>query len=592
MIIRILSTFFITLRCETKSSKIMLKYPNTSKSSNKKTQRQENLSIQSQEDALNFNVLFKKSDIYIESADFIGNTMHLYAHSKWSDGICPYCGHKSERVHSRYFRTIVDLPVIGKGSVLHFHARKFFCDNNNCIKKTFAEQPGNEVFRYRRRTRRCEVVVTEHGSVCSSINAMHLLENMQIPINNCTILRDIHRINIPDNDGVESIGVDDWAFKKGVDYGSIIINLENSSFFGLLGDREQESFRKWLNSHQKVKVVSRDRSTDYSAAIASTGRNIIEVADRFHLIKNMSDCVTKVISNRYTAYRDAVRFPDSTEEESEPVLQDAEVKPGKNADNPIDIRTTMFSEVKELQEQGFKISAIARKLGIARQTVRKYMKWTSLQPARSKERKDYYLYDDYVAKLYLNEGKSLNFIFKELLRQGAKFSNTPFYNHYQYLIKERKIAKKGKMIKKPKDNRSPLLPIRVISHIVDKDIRGKDLTENEYKLISTLMNLQWFNEIRDAAKSFYEIIKGSNVAKLSSWLKYYQNTEIAKLKTFVIGIRLDIKAVENAIIYPISNGIVEGFVNKLKTIKRMLYGRASLELLKRKMYLTGNSFFN
>jgi len=523
------------------------------------------------------------------------NALHLYAYSKLSYGVCPYCGHKSDRVHSRYFRTMVDLPVIGKATVIHFHARKFFCDNDNCRKRTFAKQPVNEVFRYRRRTRRCEVVVTEHASVCSSTNAMHLLQKMQIPINNCTILRDIHRINVPDNEGVESIGVDDLAFKKGVDYGSIIIDLESSSFFGLLGDREQESFRKWLNCHQEVKVVSRDRSTEYSAAIASTGRNIIEVSDRFHLIKNMSDCVTKVISDRYTAYRDTVRLPESAEEEPERTLQDAEVKPGKDAGNPPDLRTTMFKEVKEvkeLQKKGFKISAIAKKLGIARQTVRKYMKWTSLQPIRSKERKDYYLYDDYVAKLYLEEDKSLNYIFKELQRQGAKFSNTPFYDHYRYLTKERKIVKEGKMIKKPKDNRSPLLPIKAISHIVDKDIRGKDLTENEDKLISTLMSLQWFNEIRDAAKSFYEIIKGSNVAKLSSWLERYQNTGIAKLKTFIIGIRLDIKAVENAIIYPISNGIVEGFVNKLKTIKRMLYGRASLELLKRKMYLTGNSFFN
>ena len=106
------------------------------------------------------------------------------------------------------------------------------------------------------------------------------------------------------------------------------------------------------------------------------------------------------------------------------------------------------------------------------------------------------------------------------------------------------------------------------------------------------MNFQWFNEIRDATKSFYEIIKGTNVAKLSSWLECYQNTGIAKLKTFIIELRLDIKAVENTNIYQVSNGIAEGFVNKLKTIKRMLYGRASLELLKQKLYLTGYSFFN
>lgn len=565
----------------------MLKYPNRSESSNKNARRKKDHPIKSPQDALSFNILFSKSDICIESIDLIDNTLHLYAHSKFSYGVCPYCGHISDRVHSRYFRKMVDLPVLDKGSVIHFYSRKFFCNNNSCIKKTFAEQPGNEVFRYRCRTRRCEVVVTEHGSKCSSISAMNLLQNMQIPINNSTILRDIHRIKVPDNESVKSIGVDDWAFKKGVNYGSIIINLENSRFLGLMGDREQESFRNWLDCHQKVKVISRDRSTEYSAAINSSDRKIIEVADRFHLIKNMSDCITKVISNNYTDYRDTERLTEIAKEKPEQLLQNSEVK-----SNTPDSRSTMFKEVKELQELGFKVSKISKKLGIARQTVKKYMQWTSLQPRRSKERHDYYKYDEYIEKMYLNEGKTLSYIFKKLQEQGAKFSQTPFYDHYRYLINERKSINDRGIVKKPKDNRTPLLPIKVISHIVDKDIRGKTLTEDENNLISTLKNLQWFIEIRNAAKSFYEIIKGSNVDNLHSWLECYKNTGIAKLKTFIIGIKLDIKAVENAIVYPISNGIVEGFVNKLKTIKRLLYGRASLELLNRKMYLTDNYFFN
>lgn len=104
------------------------------------------------------------------------------------------------------------------------------------------------------------------------------------------------------------------------------------------------------------------------------------------------------------------------------------------------------------------------------------------------------------------------------------------------------------------------------------------------------MSFSWFENIYNAAKEFYEIIMGDDSGKLTGWINEYKNTTIKKLETFIKGIILDEKAVKNAIDYTQSNGIVEGLVNKLKTIKRTMYGRAGLELLKRKMVLTNKSF--
>ena len=196
------------------------------------------------------------------------------------------------------------------------------------------------------------------------------------------MLRDIHRMSVPEHREVHEIGVDDWAFRKGVTYGSIIVNLDTGSVIDLLGDRDVESFKGWLDTHALVKVVSRDRSTDYTAAIAATGRNITEVADRFHLNMNMSDCVTKVISSHYDDYRKFVRQEE----------QDSSAK--------TDSRRVMFNEVKELQAAGLSIAQIAQKLDIARQTVRKYMKEDSLPKRASKERHPYFLYDTYVEEEY------------------------------------------------------------------------------------------------------------------------------------------------------------------------------------------------
>jgi len=94
-----------------------------------------------------------------------------------------------------------------------------------CGKKTFAEQPGNEVFRYRRRTRRCEIMVVGHGLLCSSNKAKRLIRTVGIPLSNTTISRDIHRMSINPRDSVKNIGVDDWAFRKGITYGSITSSL-------------------------------------------------------------------------------------------------------------------------------------------------------------------------------------------------------------------------------------------------------------------------------------------------------------------------------------------------------------------------------
>ena len=522
--------------------------------------------------------LYSPSNLWVEHIECCEDhpSYHLFARCNLPYGECPYCGRISHRVHSKYMRTIADLSILGLPVVITFEARKFFCDNPDCRRKTFAEQPGDEVFRYRRRTRRCEMVVTQHGLKTSSESARKLLSAIGVRVSGDTVLRDIHRMSVPEHQEVHEIGVDDWAFRKGVTYGSIIVSLDTGSVIDLLGDRDVESFRGWLDSHAQVKVVSRDRSTDYTAAIAATGRNITEVADRFHLNMNMSDCVIKVIGSHYDDYRKSVR-PEEEQETSAKT----------------DSRQVMFNEVKELQAAGLKIAQIAKKLDIARQTVRKYMKYDSLPKRSSKERHPYFLYDTYVEEEY-RHGKDLKKIFLEIREQGFKGSLTPFYDHYHYLSDGhrgfRSKQKVEEMQKTPNTEREPLLPIRQIAHIVDKGIRKKKMHDKETSLVEKLMSFGWFRDIYSAAAAFYDTIMGNNVSDLALWLESYAKSPIQELRSFAYGIQMDLKAVKNAIALDTSNGITEGFVNKLKEVKRVMYGRASLELLKRKMVFSNLCF--
>lgn len=522
--------------------------------------------------------LYSQSDLLVEHTEHCDDSQsyRLFARCSLPYGKCPYCGGISHRVHSKYVRTIADLSILGLPVIMKFETRKFFCDNTKCERKTFAEQPGDEVFRYRRRTRRCEMVVAQHGLKTSSESARKLLSAIGVRVSGDTVLRDIHRMPVPSRQEVREIGVDDWAFRKGVTYGSIIVSLDTGEVIDLLGGRDVESFRGWLDSHTQVRVVSRDRSTDYSAAIAATGRDIAEVSDRFHLNMNMSDCVKKVISSHYEEYRKSVR------------PEEVQVVP-----TTADSRQVMFNEVKELQAAGLNISQIARKLNVARQTVRKYIKYDSLPKRASKERIPYFLYDTYVEEAY-RHGKDLRTIFLEIKEQGFTGSLTPFYDHYHYLSDgHRGLRSKqdvAEMQKSPDTGREPLLPIRQIAHIVDKSIRKKKMQEEEASVVERLMPLGWFRDIYDAAATFYDTIMGDSVDDLTLWLKTYAQSPLRELRSFAYGIQMDLKAVQNAIAMDTSNGIVEGYVNKLKAVKRTMYGRASLGLLKRKMVFSDLCF--
>ena len=560
----------------------MFKYPNGDKVTTKKSEYG-NLVTTKLPECDGISEIYLSSGLLVQNIEQSGGMLHVYATSSSEEGSCPYCGQKSKKVHSRYVRVIHDLSILGYGAVIHLGVRKFFCQNHECAKTTFAEQPGTEVFRYRRRTCRCEVAVARHGISASSNSASRLLSLLGIPVSSSTVLRDLHRMHPSSYEDVREVGVDDWAWRKGVTYGSIVIDLKEGWPIDLLGDRDTDSFREWMQGHVQVGLVSRDRSTDYSSAIAALDRTVTEVADKFHLVKNIYDRFGKLIAEHYDDYRRAVRKDEEVEEVVQESTGGKTSKPQKT-----DSRDIMFREVKELQSKGFKPTAISKKLGIARQTATKYCKMEILPARNSKLRNQYYRYDKYVEQ-ECAKGRPMCSVFEEIKSQGFSGSLTPFYDHYKYLSDgHRGYRPKGwKPVTEnhPKDNRSELVPIKALTAMVDKAIRQKDMTEEEIDTMRILNTLGWFREMYDATKKFHAVITGSDTVELIRWMKRFWKTSIATLKTFIIGIMKDFKAVRNTIRLNVTNGITEGYVNKLKAVKRLMYGRAGIELLKNKLVL-------
>lgn len=534
---------------------------------------------------------FERAELEIESVEVIDDShVAIYAHCPLEYGVCPYCGTVSHKVHSRYIRHPCDLPMLGHKVCLNLSMRKFFCSNSNCKHKTFAEQPGNEVFRYRRRTRRCEVFAAKVSLETSSVAASRILETAGVQISHSTVRRDLKRMQVPEYEDSKAIGVDDWAIRKGVTYGTIIVSLENGHPVDLLEDRSQESFKGWMVNHEKVEVVSRDRSTDYSSAIKASGRPIEEVADHFHLIMNMGECVTKSVYEHYSDYRNSLR---PTEVSAKAQAEDNKEKEAADSFNASSKAISMFNAVKEAQSCGGTINGTAKMLGIARQTVRKYFAMSELPPRNSQARNGYWEIDQFVEREFY-AGRSKRDIFMQAVREfNFNGSLTPFCYHYSYLKKEnRREPNERKSCPSGPIQKEPLRTAKEIALIIERFLRDKELSSEEWKVIDIYRGFRWFQTLGPAVKSFYQLMKDRSVVDLEQWVKDYAECEVGAIKTFIKGLKIDIEAVKNCLRrHDISNGIVEGYVNKLKMIKRVMFGRAKIPLLKVKMVM-GHVLFN
>ena len=237
-----------------------------------------------------------------------------------------------------------------------------------------------------------------------------------------------------------------------------------------------------MDNHNRVSLVSRDRSTAYSSAIRSTDRPITGIADKFHLIKNMSERFTKLIGGHYPDYRNAIRGSQTSGKE----LMCNELKDLESSQNSErkDSRMVKFIEVKELQLKGYKPFAIANKLGLARQTVTKFCEMDILPERNNKHRNKYHVYGKYVEDEAAT-GKALVKIYHEICQMGFKGGKSPFYEHYKYTGDGHKgyRPKDFKPIKKKVETRSKLVPLKLLSSMVTRTIFSKKGNPEDGQLI-------------------------------------------------------------------------------------------------------------
>ena len=325
--------------------------------------------------------LFNMSALKLQEIDYSDDILRICSSINSRRSKCPLCGRYSKRVHDYYFRTITDLPVFQNRTLILLKTRKFKCGNSRCHRKVFSEQTP-DILRYSRRTMRAANILETFAIELTGKLGSIISKQLHITVSSSTITRIAHGHQLMEITQPRILGVDDWAYRKGVSYGTILIDMETSRPIELLPSRDGKVLKDWLLKYDDVKIVTRDRASSYASAINEVCPNAVQVADRFHLLMNLSDALDayfKSISRRIRSLITAKtnEFLELPEKESLNINEKAtEEQPVLTAQESIaakvDQRMDTFLKVKELQAKDTPIKRIATDLKMSRNTVKSY----------------------------------------------------------------------------------------------------------------------------------------------------------------------------------------------------------------------------
>jgi transposase len=307
------------------------------------------------------------------------------------EAACPSCAQPSQRIQSRYTRTLADLSLLQRPVQLLLQVRRFVCGNLACAQKIFTERLPDLVQPYARRTARLRQQQSLIAFALGGEGGAKLCHRLGFAISPDTLLADVRRQSLPAHPTPRVLGVDDCSFRRGRQMGTILVDLERHCPVDLLADCSEESFAAWLAQHPGVEVISRDRGEVYAAGGRRGAPAARHVADRWHLLKNLGDAVQKLMSRHTATLRQAAsQLPRNLTSQTgaSPALS-SPLKPRRRRSPPLlpsaqrQRQLEMYAQVQTLINQGWTVAAIVDQLKLNRQTVRKYRDMESFRDQRT-----------------------------------------------------------------------------------------------------------------------------------------------------------------------------------------------------------------
>jgi transposase len=580
------------------------------------------------------------SGVVTESIEVDAGRVRLLVREAGGPAACPRCGSLSDRVHSRYLRWLRDLPVGGRDVTIRLAARRLFCPGPDCAAVTFAAQVQGLTCRYARRTPPLAAALAAQAVALAGRAGARLSAALGQPASRDSMIRLVMAQPVPEPAAApEALGVDDFALRRGHVYGTVLVDMATGDAVDLLPDREAGTLRAWLEDHPGAKIICRDRAGAYADGARQGAPGCVQVADRWHLLHNLCQKAYEAAAAHRSAClgaagRDQDQDQDQEQDQDEQEQQqdeqeqqqdeqdqeqdeqdqdqeqdeqdqdqdeqdqeqdeqererdeqerererEREEPPGAGGrPRRLPARTReRHAQIHQLLAAGHTKAAVARILGLSAPTVSKYANAATAGEITPAARES--ALDPHKPRLIAlwNEGvRDARILHARITAQGYTGSDQQV----------RRFVRPFRALPGPAPEPPPATPSarKIAGWLMTRP--GNLAEDDAAALAAALAACPHLAELRDHIRRFAQIMQDrAGETELGGWLAAAEASGIPQLRSFARGIRKDLAAVTAGLTLPWSSGKVEGNVNKIKMIKRQMYGRASFPLLRKRVLLS------
>jgi transposase len=519
-------------------------------------------------------VLFPQlAGLLVERVFLAGKSVRIQARASALGAGCPACGAWSDRVHSRYERQLADLAAGGQETLVHLQVRRFFCRNRACSAVTFAEQVPALAARRARRTAGLTGTLEAIALALGGRAGARLTGRLASSASRSTLLRLIRALPDLPATSPRVLGVDDFALRRGHVYGTVLVDIETGRPVDLLAERSADSLESWLGSRPGVEVICRDRGGCYAEGAARGAPLAVQVADRWHLLHNLGEAVERAAARHRSCLRDEAAAPVTVPVGTAMARTAPAAPEGQRAQNTRDRHALVHAAVA----RGLTITQISRDLQLDRKTVRRYAAaadpagMLADAPARQAGLLDPHL--AYLHQRWEDGCHSTDQLHAELRARGYRGS-------LRTLRRRTATLRQG--------TATPARPPAPGSKKVAAWILtppGRLTDEHRAALDAILARCPELAATRTLVRQFGDMLTHRQGSKLPGWAGQAEASDVPELRSFAAGLRKDWPAVTAGLTLPWSSGAVEGHVNRIKMIKRQMYGRARPDLLRKRVLL-------
>jgi transposase len=499
--------------------------------------------------------------------------------------LCPDCATPSSSVHSHYQRRLADLPWGSLAVCMQLVVRKFVCRQGPCTRRIFTERLPDFAMPYARKTMRLVNALQAIGLALGGQAGARLAARLRLPTSASTLLRLV-------------LGIDEWAWRRGHRYGTILVDLLTHRVVDLLPDRSAATIAAWLAQHPTITVVCRDRSDLYADGMRRGAPQAVQMVDRFHLVQNLRQALEAVLIDRRPALQAAaVCMAMALTHVDGPIPLVSMYRGRRQSSKPAQPReetarpprharwVAIYEAVQTLRARGTPIATIARQLGISRPTVYAYLRrGTPPGPRRLQRPPSAQVLTPYIAYLirrWRESGADSRQLWREIQALGFAHSARTVC---RFITRLRRASEGGYT---PEIHASPYTrpqgpSTRAVSFVMVCPAAHRSDDAQRYLEQLCAMDADIARAYR-LSHAFLAMVRERRGADLKAWRAEAMHSGVEELARFARGLQDDLAAITAGLTLAWSNGVTEGQIHRLKLVKRQGYRRAGFTLLRQRV---------